>query len=114
MPKVRSPPRKRPIATGYSGGRGSRRRSRSPLSNHGRTWQKHATPKLEDSNKTNGVPAIRSSLKKLEARLESSMSAMTSHINLSRGLQGSGNLQRQDFVAAAFRMPDGEPWKEKV
>ena len=24
------------------------------------------------------------------------------------------SLQRQDFVAAAVRLPDGDPWKEKV
>ena len=50
----------------------------------------------------------------MEARLEAQMSAMTSHLHLSRGSQGGRNLQRQDFVAAAFRLPDGDPWKEKV
>ena len=42
------------------------------------------------------------------------MSAMTSQLQLSRGTQGGGNLQRQDFMAAALRLPDGDPWKEKV
>ena len=39
---------------------------------------------------------------------------MTTHIHLSRGAQGCGNLQKQDFDAAAFRLLDGEPWNEKV
>ena len=30
------------------------------------------------------------------------------------GMTGGSSLQRQDFVAAAFRLPDGDPWKEKV
>ena len=66
------------------------------------------------SKKADGVASIQTSLKNLEARLESRMSAMTSHLHLSRGLQGGRNLQRRDFVAAAFRLPDDDPWKEKV
>ena len=56
------------------------------------------------------MASIQTSLKRLEAR----MSQMTSHLHLSRGLPEGTNLQRQDFVAAAFRLPDGDPWKEKI
>ena len=60
------------------------------------------------------MSSIQTSLRSLEARLDARMSAMTSHLHLSRGFHGGRNLQRQDFVAAAFRLPDGDPWKEKV
>ena len=59
---------------------------------------------------------IEESLKRLEARLESRLTAMSRQLKPVTVVGGGGNesLQRQDFMAAALRLPDGDPWKEKV
>ena len=58
--------------------------------------------------------AIQESFKKLEARLDSRLDAMKPQLRPGMGLAEGGSLQRQDFIAAAVRLPDGDPWKEKV
>ena len=57
---------------------------------------------------------IQESFKKLEAWLDSRLNAMKPQLRPGMRLAEGGSLQRQDFVAAAVRLPDGDPWKEKV
>ena len=42
------------------------------------------------------------------------MKLMTSRIQATNTRSGGTTLQRQDFIAAALRLPDGDPWKEKA
>lgn len=94
-----------------SGGRFPRRMSRSS-ERRGRSAPRRETQvKAAAANKVDGVAAIQSSLKDLEARLEARMNTMTTHLNLVRNRTGGDKL-RQDFLAAALRLPDGDPLKE--
>ena len=50
----------------------------------------------------------------MEARLDARFKAMAPQLRPGMGMTDGGSLQPQDFVAAAVRLPDGDPWKEKV
>ena len=81
----------------------------------GRTHSTRATgERKEEKGGTGLTAAIQESFKKLEARLDSRLNAMGPQLRPAMTLTEGGSLQRQDFVAAAVRLPDGDPWKEKV
>ena len=61
-----------------------------------------------------GTTSIQESLKGLEERLGASFNAKLAQVYQSSGPASGATLQRQDFIAAARRLPDGDPWKEKV
>ena len=50
----------------------------------------------------------------METRLDTRIKAMAPQLRPGMGMTEGVSLQRQDFVAAAVRLPDGDPWKEKV
>ena len=52
--------------------------------------------------------SIEESLKRMETRLEARIGSMMSGLQPRHGAS-RGNLQRQDFLAAAIRLPDGDP-----
>ena len=63
---------------------------------------------------TDSTSTIQEALKGLEERLGASLNAKFAQLQYNTGpLQGT-TPWRQDFIAAAQRLPDGDPWKEKV
>ena len=77
-----------------------------------------SSPKTQQPPRRTGIAdstsTIQESLRGLEERLGASLNAKFAQLQQSTGpLQGT-TPWRQDFIAAAQRLPDGDPWKEKV
>ena len=107
--------------------RTSRRRKRSRYSarRHPSTRRSRRTGIPERKREGNGVNSktsrnrggaaenIEASLKRMEERMESRMKLMASNLRANTG-PSEATLQRQDFIAAALRLPEGDPWREKA
>ena len=57
---------------------------------------------------------IQESLEGLEERLEANLDAKFAQLRQSTGPPQASTPWRLDFTVAAQRVPDGDPWKEKV
>ena len=117
----RSARRRSQVAGRQESWRGRTRR-RTPYTHRSperRTWSERTYStrttgeRKEEKGGTGLTAAIQESIKKLEARLDSRLNAMGPQLRPALTLAEGGSLQRQDFVAAAVRLPDGDPWKEK-
>ena len=93
-----------------------RSRTEERRSQHPRRRRRFETKHNETSKarrEKGGTNSIGDAIKRLETRLETSINSITARFHPVAGITRA-NLQRQDFLAAAARLPEGDPWKGKI